>query len=126
MDNRARSAAAKALILPEIVIAPGEIDVTNAQSVGDELHAALGLGVAVVVADMTRTTFLDSSGVRSLLLANKHAAQAHAELRLVITSAAVLHVLQITGADRLLTIYSHLLAALADPLAEAQEAPGDG
>lgn len=126
MDNRARSAAAKALILPEIVIAPGEIDITSAQSVGDELHAALGLGVAVVVADMTRTTFLDSSGVRSLLLANKHAAQAHAELRLVITSAAVLHVLQITGADRLLTIYSHLLAALADPLAEAPEAPGDG
>lgn len=126
MDNHARSAAAKALILPEIVIAPGKIDITNAQSVGDELHAALGLGVAVVIADMTRTTFLDSAGVRSLLLANKHAAQAHAELRLIITSAAVLHVLQITGADRLLTIYPHLLAALADPLTEAQEAPGDG
>ena len=126
MDNHARSAAAKALILPEIVIAPSEIDVTNAQSVSDELHAALGLGVAVVVADMTQTTFLDSSGVRCLLLANKHAAQAHAELRLVIKSAAVLHALQITGADHRLTIYPHLLAALADPLAEAQEAPGDG
>jgi anti-anti-sigma factor len=126
VDNRARSAAAKALILPEIVITPGKIDITNAQSAGDELHAALGPGVAVVIADMTRTTFLDSSGVRSLLLANKHAAQAHAELRLIITSAAVLHVLQITGADRLLTIYPHSLAALADPLTEAQEAPGDG
>ena len=51
---------------------------------------------------------------------------AHPRVRLIIKSAPVLHVLQITGADRLLTIYPHLLAALADPLTEAQEAPGGG
>ena len=126
MDNDARSAAVRPLILPEIVTAPGEIDSTNAQSIGDELRAAFGPGVAVVVADMTRTTFLDSCGARCLLLASQHAAHANAELRLVIESAAVLSVLRIIGADRLLTIYPKLLAALADPLAGAQKAPGDG
>jgi len=127
VDNNARNATAKPLVLPEIVTLPGEIDVTNAHSVGDELLAACGPGVAVVIADMTGTAFLDSSGVRSLLLASEHAAQANAELRLVTESAAVLRVLAITGVDRLLKIYPNLQAALTNPgLAGAQEAPGDG
>jgi anti-anti-sigma factor len=120
VDNDARSAAMRPIILPEIVTTPGEIDSTNAQGIGDELHEALGPGVAVVVADMTRTS-LDSCGARCLLLAGQHAAHANAELRLVIESAAVLRVLRTTGADRLLTIYPELLPALADPPAEAQK-----
>jgi anti-anti-sigma factor len=125
VDNDALSAAAKPLVLPEFVTPPGEIDITNAHSIGDELYAAIGRGVTVVIADMTRTTFLDSCGVRYLVLASKHAAQASTQLRLVIKSAAVLRILQITGADQLLRIYPNPLAALEDPLAEAQEAPGE-
>ena len=126
MDNDARSATMRPIVLPEIVTAPAEIDSTNAQSFGDELHAAFGPGVAVVVADMIRTISLDSSGARCLLLAGQHAAHANAEMRLVTKSAAVLRVLRTTGADRLLTIYPQLLAALSDPLAEAPKASGDG
>jgi anti-sigma B factor antagonist len=127
VDNNARNATAKPLVLPEIVTLPGEIDVTNAQGIGDELQAACGPGVAVVIADMTGTAFLDSSGVRYLLLASEHAAKANAELRLVTESAAVLRVLVITGVDGLLKIYPNLQAALTNPgLAEAQEAPSDG
>jgi anti-sigma B factor antagonist len=127
VDNNARNATAKPLVLPEIVTLPGEIDVTNAQGIGDELQAACGPGVAVVIADMTGTAFLDSSGVRYLLLASEHAAKANAELRLVTESAAVLRVLAITGVDGLLKIYPNLQAALTNPgLAEAQEAPSDG
>jgi anti-sigma B factor antagonist len=127
VDNNARNATAKPLVVPEIVTLPGEIDVTNAHSVGDELQAAFGPGVAVVIADMSGTAFLDSSGVRYLLLASEHAAQANAELRLVTESAAVLRVLAITGVDRLLKIYPNLQAALTNPgRAGAQQAPGDG
>ena len=127
MDNSARNATAKPLVLPEIVTLPGEIDVTNAHSVGDELQAAFGPGVAVVIADMSQTAFLDSSGIRYLLLASEHAAQANAELRLVTESAAVLRVLQITGVDGLFKIYPNLQAALTNPgPAEAQQAPGSG
>jgi anti-anti-sigma factor len=126
MENDALSAAAKPLILPEIVTPPREIDTNNAQRISDELHTALGPGVAVVIADMTDTAFLDSSGIRCLLLANRHAAQANAELRLIIKSAAVLRILQLVGADCLLKVYPNLLAALADPPAEAQETSSDG
>jgi len=127
VDNSARNATAKPLVLPEIVTLPGEIDVTNAHSVGDELQAAFGPGVAVVIADMSQTAFLDSSGIRYLLLASEHAAQANAELRLVTESVAVLRVLRVTGVDGRLKVYPDLQAALTNPgLAGAQEAPGDG
>jgi anti-sigma B factor antagonist len=114
VDDNARNATAKPLVVPEIVTLPAEIDVTNAQRIGDELHAAFGPGVAVVIADMTGTAFLDSSGIRYLLLASEHAAQANAELRLVTESAAVLRILAITGVDRLLKTYPTLQAALTN------------
>jgi anti-anti-sigma factor len=127
VDDNARNATAKPLVVPEIVTLPAEIDVTNAQSIGDELHAAFGPGVAVVIADMSRTAFLDSSGIRYLLLASEHAAKANAELRLVTESAAVLRVLAVTGADRLLKIYPTLETALTNPeVAKAPEALGKG
>ena len=127
MDDNARNTTAKPFVVPEIITLPDEIDVTNAQSVGDELQAAFGSGAAVVIADMSGTTYLDSSGVRYLLLAHEHAAQAGAQLRLVTESAAVLRILQITGVDRLLKIYPNLQAALTNPgPAGAQEAPSGG
>jgi hypothetical protein len=54
MDVNARSVTASPLVVPEIVTLPDEIDITNAQSVGDELRAAFGQGVLAVIADMTR------------------------------------------------------------------------
>jgi anti-anti-sigma regulatory factor len=50
------------LVVPEIVTLSAEIDLTNAPQAGDELCAALGPGAAVVIADMSRTAFCDSSG----------------------------------------------------------------
>jgi hypothetical protein len=68
---------------------PAEIDITNAAAVGRELGSACRPGVAVVIADMTQTTFCDSPGVRQLLLASDAAGTCGAELRLVIPSAVV-------------------------------------
>ena len=101
------------LAVPEIIALPAEIDITNADRVGAELRAAFRPGVAVVIADMTRTSFCDSAAARNLLLANDHAAQAHAELRLAIPSAAVQRTLKILGLDQVLRIYPSLESALA-------------
>jgi anti-anti-sigma factor len=62
---------------------------------------------------MTRTSFCDSAAARNLLLANDQAAQAHAELRLAIPSAAVQRTLKILGLDQVLRIYPSLESALA-------------
>ena len=107
-----------------VVALPEEIDIANALQVGEDLRAAVGPGVAVLIADMTSTTFCDSAGLRQLLLATDAAAAVGAELRLVIESKAVLRVLQVTGTDQILPTYSTLQAALAGPArAVAEECP---
>jgi anti-anti-sigma regulatory factor len=65
-----------------------------------------------VIADMTRTAFCDSSGIRQLLVANDKAAEVGAELRFVIESCAVLRVLQVMGVDGVLKIFPSLDDAL--------------
>jgi anti-sigma B factor antagonist len=117
----ARSVTASPLVVPEIVTLPDEIDITNAQSVGDELRAAFGQGVLAVIADMTRTQFCDSSGIRYLLLANDRAAEMNAEFRLVVQAPAVLRAFRLLGIDRLLAVYPSLQAALSNATEKAAE-----
>jgi anti-sigma B factor antagonist len=121
MDVNARSVTASPLVVPEIVTLPDEIDITNAQSVGDELRAAFGQGVLAVIADMTRTQFCDSSGIRHLLLANDRAAEMNAEFRLVVQAPAVLRAFRLLGIDRLLAVYPSLQAALSNVTEKAAE-----
>ncbi len=101
------------LAAPEIVTLPAEIDLSNSAEVGAELRAAFAPGIAVVVGDLTRTVFCDSSGIRQLLLARDQAVESQAELRLAIGSDAVRRVLKTTGADQVLSLYPSLEAALA-------------
>ena len=98
-----------------VVALPGEIDMANADQIGQQLDAALTPGVATVIADMTATRFCDTSGVRMLVLANRGAAAHNAELRVVIPSASILRVLAITKVDRVLRIYPSLEGALTPP-----------
>lgn len=112
------------LVVPEIVALPAEIDITNAAQAGDDLCAVFSSGAAVVITDMTLTKFCDSSGIRHLLIANDRAEASAAELRVVVTSAAVLRVLQVTGVDRLLRIYLSLQEALTSGPAVIPGLPG--
>jgi anti-anti-sigma factor len=98
------------------VVLPDEIDVVNAGSVGEQLVAAIVPGAAVVVADLSMTTFCDCAGVYSLLLAHHAASASNAELRLVARSRAVLRILELLGTDQVLSVYPDLTAALAGGL----------
>jgi anti-sigma B factor antagonist len=108
---------------PAVVILPGEIDFLNAESVGARLSAAIVAGAAVIIADLSVTTFCDCAGVRSLLLAHRTASASHAELRLVIRSRAVLRILALLKANHVLPVYSDLGAAAAVRPAPAPRAP---
>jgi anti-sigma B factor antagonist len=112
MERHGDRSTVTPLVIPEIIALPAEIDVTNAGQVARELRAAFRPGVAVVIADMSATTFCDSSGMRSLLLARDTAITHHAELRLVIPTADVLRALSLLGFDQLLQIYPSLSLAL--------------
>ncbi len=96
-----------------VVVLPDEIDFVNAEPVGELLGAAIVPGVAVVVADLTVTSFCDCAGVNSLIRASRRASARHAELRLAVRSPAVLRVLELIGADQVLRVYPDVAAALA-------------
>jgi anti-sigma B factor antagonist len=97
---------------PVVVALPAEMDMANADNVGDQLRSAFAPGVTTVIADMTLTVFCDSYGMRSLALARRRAAACHAQLSLVVSHPSVLQVLKLAGLDRLLPVYPSLGAAL--------------
>jgi anti-sigma B factor antagonist len=92
---------------------PGSVDIFSGRRVGDELGSVLASGVTTVIADMTATTFCDSSGARILVALCEQAAASSIEMRLVVPSAFVLRALALMGLDRLLPVYLTLGGALA-------------
>ncbi|MGH3191871.1 MAG: ChaB family protein [Streptosporangiaceae bacterium] len=102
-----------------VVVAPEEIDVTNAEMLRSALLKAATDGRDTLVVDMTRTRFCDSSGLHVLLAAHKRAQAEGREVLLVVPSAAVLRVFAITGADRLIPNFASLPEALIRTTAAA-------
>ena len=98
-----------------VVIAPREIDITNAAALRAALlHAAARPGPALVV-DMTRTRFCDSAGLHALIGAHKRARAEGRHLRLAVTGAQVRRILALTALDRLIHVCTSLDQALAPP-----------
>jgi anti-sigma B factor antagonist len=98
-----------------VVTMPDEIDMANSTEVADDLVSVLGRRPAVLVVDMSRTTFCDSGGVRALVQAHRKAAASGSQLRLVIASPAVRQVFTLVGADRLVEVHGELASALTPP-----------
>jgi anti-anti-sigma factor len=102
-------------IKPVIVVLPAEIDVTNSAGVYQQLLAALAPGVGSVIADMTSTSFCDSSGVHAIMRAHEWATARDIVLRLAVPpTGSVRRVLQLTGAALVMPLHSSVEEAL-DP-----------
>jgi anti-sigma B factor antagonist len=101
-----------------VITMAAEIDVTNADEIRQALLAAASDSAAVLIIDMSGTTFCDSAGVQAIIDARNKATATRTQLRLVAT--AVLRILTLTGVDQLIPIYPTLEAALAEkPTAQA-------
>ena len=100
-------------IKPIVVVLPAEIDVTNSDGVYQQLLAALAPGVGTVIADMTLTSFCDSSGVHAVMRAHELATTRGIVLRLAVSPTGSVHrVLQLTGAMLVLPVHSSVAEAL--------------
>ncbi|CAL9278655.1 hypothetical protein SUDANB135_00041 [Streptomyces sp. SudanB135_2055] len=94
-----------------VVTLAGEVDQRN----GVLLTHALRLDAADlprVVIDMSRVTFMDSSGINILIAAHKDLTAASGWLRLAAPTAAVLRVLQLVGVDQFIECHPTLTEAL--------------
>ncbi len=98
-----------------VVMLPAEIDVTNADTVREELLSVLNQGAALLVADLSTTSFCDSAGVSALVRTFRRAATSESSMRLVVSTPAVQRVLSITGVDRLVDTFPSVAASLAGP-----------
>jgi anti-sigma B factor antagonist len=95
-----------------VVTLPAEIDITNADSIREDLLSVLNQGAVLLIADLSSTTFCDSAGVSALARTYRRATASESGMRLVVSTPAVQRVLAITGVDRLLDIYPSVAASL--------------
>lgn len=109
MDTRPRSATAA----PPIIGLPAEVDATNCDALASELNAAFAAGASMVIADLSQTTFCDSSAVRVLLQAHKVAVTRGIQFELVVNSPSVLRVLELTGLLSVLGVHQNIETALS-------------
>lgn len=101
-----------------VVSAPSEIDISNADGLRSALLSAAG---HLIVADLGRTEFCDSSGLNVLVRTLRRSRQEGREFRLVARMPAVLRLLRGTGVGSILSVYESVGAALAAPEDRQQE-----
>lgn len=82
----------------------GEIDMANADHLGDQMHAAIGNQVMGVVVDLTDVTYFDSAGVRVLAMLASRLHQLRVDLQLVVPEGSLARrVVEIAGLGALAT-----------------------
>jgi anti-anti-sigma factor len=77
----------------------GELDIASSKKLEDELRRAINTGPSSVVLDLGDVSFIDSTGLRALLLAAKVASTNDTELSMVRASAPVRSAVEVSGLD---------------------------
>jgi anti-sigma B factor antagonist len=97
-----------------VVIVDGEIDTLTVPRLRDAVDRALSeAGDRAVVVDLTEVTFLGTKGLKALVDAHQ-AARPSTPLRVVVDhTRPVIRPLQLTGLDRILSLYGYRDEALA-------------
>ena len=91
----------------------GEVDLYTCPELKDELLRVIGDGATLVVVDLTETTFIDSTGLGVLLRGVERLAIEDGRLAVVCVDPNMVKVFEVTGLNRVFTIYSSREEALA-------------
>jgi anti-sigma B factor antagonist len=75
----------------------GELDAYSSPGLEDQVSRLIADQVQEVVLDLSETAFLDSSGLRAILTAQRRLGENHGELKLRRPSEPVTRLLEITG-----------------------------
>ena len=84
---------------PVVVRLPAEIDLANADAVRELQCSSGGPGVAVVVADLTLTSFWDSAAFGEIMAARRMLAAAGVQLMLAVAPGQVPRIMHLLGLD---------------------------
>lgn len=95
-----------------LITLPEHIDGSNAGPLRASLLSVMSQGAEALIVDMSATISCDRAGADAVARAYQRAVASHTEFRLILTSGAVLRMLGMTGAGRLMPVYSSVEAAL--------------
>jgi anti-sigma B factor antagonist len=88
-----------------VVHVAGEVDMSHEEQLRTELHRAVEADAKGIVVDLTECEFIDSSGIRALLLSREEAKQDGSEtLAVAASSDQILRVLGVMGIDQVIPI----------------------
>lgn len=82
----------------------GELDMDTAERFGEATRLAYGAGVPTVLVDLSELDFIDSSGLRELVVAHRRQHEIGGGVVLRAPTDAIRRVLDIVGLDNILTI----------------------
>lgn len=95
-----------------VVRVAGELDLATHERLGEELTAIAAGGGAIVV-DLSACDFIDSSGIRALLIGRQAAEDNGGSLALAAPKPQVVRILDVTGVASALPIHASAGEALA-------------
>ncbi|MGH2949544.1 MAG: STAS domain-containing protein [Solirubrobacteraceae bacterium] len=82
-----------------LVVAEGELDMASSGKLGGELRELLGAGFARIVLDLRGVSFLDSSGLKTILDAHAASRTASVEFAVIQGPAPVRRIFELTGTE---------------------------
>lgn len=95
----------------QVVRVRGELDLATAPQLADVLSGTVGQGTLPVLLDLSDVTFIDSSALRTLVLAGRELGESGRTLQIGPRSERVMKVLEMTQLDQ----YTEAFQVLPDP-----------
>lgn len=86
------------------ITAAGEIDLATVNTLRSSIAKAMQQGASHLTLDLDKVTYIDSSGLGTLIGAHKRLASSGGTLTIRCSQARILRLLAITGLDRVLTV----------------------
>src|SRR5258708_3988520 len=89
-----------------VVRVSGEVDMSHEEELRRELRAAVAADSKGIVVDLTECEFIDSTGIRALLLSREaqHAEGEAERLAVAASTEQILRILSVMGIDRVIPI----------------------
>ena len=91
----------------------GEVDLYTCPELKQELLRVIGDGATLVVVDLTETTFIDSTGLGVLIRGVQRLETERGRLAVVCADPNMVKVFEVTGLNRVFSIYASREEALA-------------
>lgn len=84
----------------------GELDLSTVGRLGQRLDKLIGDGASAIVVDLIELTFIDSTGLATLLNALRNIHRRQGRLALACTNPTVLRLFEITGTNETFNIFA--------------------